>query len=264
MSQILNRTRALFSSNILGNNELKERADVPRIMFENDYQGGSSFEILSGNTKALEKNWKLSRSVMRSFSSDIKGYAYLVDNGKLLLPKDGKSVVLYQPFVLFQANIASGACLSIEFTIQDLSNRTKRFFLSTSIKQIKTTPLHVSMPLNLPKSSGWTNICVDLQSLITKFYSGASYKSLSGITLHGSLGLSKIITLKTRPADPDSIPKILELPAHIPIITLIIDSECLSDTKHKSEPALVKPSSPVSTAFGRSLPKVYRVWVLIF
>ena len=242
-------------------------------MFENAYQGGPLFEILSGHSRELGKNWKMSRSVTRSYTADIKGYSYITQNGKLSIPIDNSAMILLHHYVLFQAHITSGANLSVEFATQDLFNHTKRFFFSTSIKEVKITPLHVTLPLSLPKTTGWVNLCFDVQSLITKYFSGTGFKAIVGISLHGSLKIRKIVTLQDRPMvtgeeDVNSlylykqlnpIPKLLDLPAHIPIVTVPIGYATIPKNEPLQKSVETKPISPIITAFGRSLPKVCRI-----
>ncbi|KAJ3370414.1 hypothetical protein HDU91_006268 [Kappamyces sp. JEL0680] len=254
-------------------------------MFDHDYQGGPYFEVLSSQTSP--KNWKLSRgSVKKLYSPEIKSYCFHSDNGKLCLGSEKLHPFLIQPFLLLQMQISHQGSVSLEFSVSDMSNQNRRFFISTSIREIKVTALHASLPFpslakpvaetTLPAglrpfqkpspAQEWHNLCFDLPHLLASNFKGCTFKSLGSISVHGTFKLRKICTLKSRPSTRQDemnpalafkqltpLPRILELPSHIHQTTIVVGMDKIENTRilAKPLPPAARPSQP-NVAFGRT------------
>ncbi len=87
--------------------------------------------------------------------------------GKATLPKEDKNQVeLFQPVLLFQISLPSRGNITIEFSMLDTKNNHRRFFLSTSIRDIKVTALHASLPFPNIESTNWVNLAIDLAGFV--------------------------------------------------------------------------------------------------
>ena len=120
-------------------------------------------------------------------------------------------------------------------SILDGGGSRRRVQLSSSLREISTSPLNAraplagmitgqvgrilqaevsvvtlthsptpSLPLSLPHSptpSQWVNLCVDVGSLVSGLFKGQRFKSLEAISVGGSCMLRRIFTLRGPPPD---------------------------------------------------------------
>ena len=137
-----------------------------------------------------------------------------------------------------QIFIPLGQSFSIEICVTDLSQNHRRFFLSSSHKEVKVTALHVNLPLNCLKRGQWLNLSFDLPSLVSENFNDQVFRSIDSITICGTFRLRKVFTLKKRPPDTsgddyigyefkneemDVIPKAVQFPIGVEHLTQVIN-----------------------------------------
>lgn len=101
---------------------------------------------------------------------------------------------------MLQVYVPVGQPLSVELRITDLNQNSRRFFLSSGIKEANITALHSSIPLTV-KRGIWNNLCFDMGNMVSQAFPGFAFASLNAITLSGTLKLRKVFTTKSRPPD---------------------------------------------------------------
>ncbi|XP_013404893.1 uncharacterized protein C3orf67 homolog [Lingula anatina] len=177
-------------------------------MFKNEFQGGPFFEVFSAQGKDPVANWKLSggSGIRKVYDKEVKSYIYSLEGSgattKMHIPKDSKqSLTLVQRFLVFQVWVPKGGDFSIEVGITDLSNSKRRLHLSTSSKEANPNPLHSKIPLSVIKRGIWTNLCLDMVSLVGETWRGQTYKAIESITLSANCRVRRIFTMKVQPAD---------------------------------------------------------------
>ncbi|KAJ3210901.1 hypothetical protein HDU67_004920 [Dinochytrium kinnereticum] len=196
------------------------------------FQGGPYFEVLS-TSPSSPQNWKISSKlhVKQSYEKDVKGYCLTCE----------KSV-------------------SIELCLSDLNHNKRRFFLTTASKTIKQTALHVSLPMHILKRGIWTNLCIDLQFLISETFRGQTFRTLDFIALCGTFRLRKVFTLKNRPCSYDEydndlqvtcfedLPKTLQFGSGVDYATQLLSPDRLKwIAMQENNPKRVLNDSPVNS-----------------
>ncbi|ORX73503.1 hypothetical protein BCR32DRAFT_249899 [Anaeromyces robustus] len=209
-------------------------------MFKNQFQGNSYFELFSAQGSSPLLNWKINghkSNIEKIYNKDVKGFSYnLKNNGNISLPKDNKqSCHLIHPFLIFQIYVPKNSQFSLECGVTDIGNNKGRIVLSTSIKSIKYSALHISLPLTIMKKDVWMNLCIDLENITKngfKDYNRLSFKTLNYIKIYSTCKLRRVFTMKYRPPDTtgdddnsdniDSIPKNLQFNHGIQYINQVI------------------------------------------
>jgi len=211
-------------------------------MFKNQFQGNSFFELFSAQGSSPLINWKINgnkSNIEKIYNKDVKGFSYyLKNNGYISLPKENKqSCHLIHSYLVFQIYVPKNSQFTLEFGITDIGNNKGRIVLSTSIKTIKYSAFHISLPLTIMKRDIWMNLCIDLANITEngfKKYNGMSYKTLNYIKIYSTCKLRRVFTMKYRPPDTtgdddfladenmDSIPKNLQFNHGIQFINQII------------------------------------------
>jgi len=211
-------------------------------MFKDQFQGNVFFELFSAQGSSPLINWKINgnkSNIERIYNKDIKGFSYNIkNNGYISLPKENKqSCYLIHSYLVLQIYIPKNNQFSLECGITDIGNNKGRIVLSTSIKTIKYSAFHISLPLTIIKRDVWMNLCIDLDNIAAngfKEYNGLNYKTLNYIKIYSTCKLRRVFTMKYRPPDTtgdddfidnnnmDSIPKNLQFNHGIPFINQII------------------------------------------
>jgi len=75
---------------------------------------------------------------------------------------------------------------AVELAMTDINNSKRRLMLSTSFKDLSSTPLHAKLPLAILKRDMWLNLCLDLRSFINEMFPNQTYKSLEDFTISGN------------------------------------------------------------------------------
>ncbi|KAF6018199.1 C3orf67 [Bugula neritina] len=217
-------------------------------MFRNDYQGGNFFEIFSAQGKDPTSQWKLqgSAGIRKKFEKEVKGYVYTLEGAvattKMVIPKDIKhSLSLVQRYLIFQINVPKGGEFSIEIGVTDTGNNKRRLNLSTSVKEISTTPLHAKLPLTVLRKSMWLNCCCDMVSIVGETWPGQTYSKIDSLSISANCSLRRVMTMRLQPPDTtdddsiygtsesvtspgvDQIPRQCQLPLDLHHLTQIIN-----------------------------------------
>ncbi|ORX60168.1 hypothetical protein BCR36DRAFT_408527 [Piromyces finnis] len=261
-------------------------------MYKNQFQGNSFFELFSAQGSSPLINWKINGSktnIEKIYNKDVKGFSYnLKNNAYISLPKENKqSCHLIHPFLVLQVYIPSNCQFTLECGITNVGCDKGRIVLSTSIKSIKYSSPHISLPLTIMKRDVWMNLCVDLENITRcgfKEFNGLSFKTLNYIKIYSTCKLRRVFTMKYRPPDTtgddyiditeptDSIPKNLQFNHGIESINQIISFDKIinylnvkeiNDTsvyqgskslsKKQSQKVNSKDTGQTTIAFGRKI-----------
>ena len=76
---------------------------------------------------------------------------------------------------------------AVELMMTDISNNKRRVVMSSSIREVSSTPLHAKLPLSMAKRETWLNLGFDLLSLVSDVFPSQTYKSLEAFTLSGDI-----------------------------------------------------------------------------
>ena len=136
--------------------------------------------------------------------------------------------------------------MAIELCVSDLSRNHRRFFMSTSHKELKQTALHVNLPLAGIIQGCWITLCIDLASLVSDNFRDQTFKALDTISLSGTFRLRKVFTLKNRPFDTtgedangsqisNHLPKALQFPVGVTSVTQVINVDRLLDASRREK-----------------------------
>ncbi|OUM60248.1 hypothetical protein PIROE2DRAFT_14023, partial [Piromyces sp. E2] len=111
-------------------------------------------ELTKGSSPLI--NWKINGSksnIEKIYNKDVKGFSYnLKNNAYISLPKENRqSCYLIHPFLVLQIYVPSESQFTLECGITDIGCNKERIVLSTSIKSIKYSSFHISLPLTVMK-----------------------------------------------------------------------------------------------------------------
>ena len=111
----------------------------------------------------------------------MRGNVYIVGGlpgYKLQLPRDErKALALEQPVLALQVKLPSGQPFSFEVSFTDAGGTRRRLVFSKAFSEVKETPLHCQLPLSSIPENTWTNLALDLPSLVRSHFRGVSFKS---------------------------------------------------------------------------------------
>ena len=192
------------------------------------------------NAREPLKEWKVTDQCVyeKKYEKEVKGFILNVKGStgscQIQLPKDSKqNLFLIQPFFVSQICIPRLSDFFLELTVRDVRGTRRRLFFSGNQKDISSTALHARLPLADIKPHTWTNLCIDLPSIISHCWSVSSYHSIATITFAGTFKLRKIFTVK-HPPPPVSemsveddycyqhLPKACDFPAEVDHINQLI------------------------------------------
>ncbi|ORZ30024.1 hypothetical protein BCR44DRAFT_122469, partial [Catenaria anguillulae PL171] len=150
---------------------------------------------------------QLMHHTRRVYDRSLLGFCYVVDSLSVSLCYKASNPCVTHPWLAVQIFVPHECKkLSIELGMSDVmkSNQTKifskrRFFLSTAIKEVKSTPLHASLPLEsiLPREE-WTTLLFDLNAIVSSAYRNCLFRSLEAISIQGDkIKLRNIYTLRS-------------------------------------------------------------------
>ncbi|XP_014676169.1 PREDICTED: uncharacterized protein C3orf67 homolog [Priapulus caudatus] len=220
-------------------------------MYKHEYQGGSHVEVFSAQGKDPVLKWKLTggAGIRKIYDRDTKGYVYSLEGTstttRMQCPKDAKqTLMLMQRYLVMQMFIPLGQDFSVEIGTCDLSNVKRRILLSTTLRDIQSTPLHARLPLTIVRRAVWINLAIDMNSVVGDVLKRQSCKHIENLTVCANCKLRRIYTMKSQPLDTtlansvtstyginegevDTIHKNYNLPADIPQCTQVLTIERL-------------------------------------
>ena len=121
---------------------------------------------------------------------------------------------LIHPYLVIQVYAPQQQALTLDLGVTDSSKTRRKLLLTTAAKEFKSNPLHATIPLLSSTISStqdgiftfntWTNVIVDMPSLVSASFRNQTFRSLESVTLTGSgCKVRKIFTLRTSPAVTD-------------------------------------------------------------
>jgi hypothetical protein len=221
-------------------------------MFQKVFQGGPHVEVFVASGRDSGAHGKFhgpASSINKEFSKPVKSYVYHFEGDstvtKLQLPKmDKQTLALVQPYCVFQLNIPSGANVAIDLCVSDVSSNRRRILLSTSQRDVASSPLHAKVPLSdLPRDQ-WINMCVNMHSLVAGLFKTQGLKSLDSIVIGGTFQLRRIFTVKAQPPGSrvpsgdfpvDHIPKCCTLNGAETVVISHLSITALNSTSARSQ-----------------------------
>ena len=93
--------------------------------------------------------------------------------------------ILICRFLVLQVYVPLSKDFAVELVMTDINNSKRRLMLSTSFKDLSSTPLHAKLPLNILRRDMWLNLCFDLRSFINEMFPNQTFKSLEEFTIGG-------------------------------------------------------------------------------
>mmetsp|Transcript_8258 Transcript_8258/g.16119 ORF Transcript_8258/g.16119 Transcript_8258/m.16119 type:complete len:681 (+) Transcript_8258:58-2100(+) len=177
-------------------------------MFERQYQGGSSVEILSASGRDPLDKWKVSskKQVRKIFEKGVRGFVFECGgstSAKMNLPRSERETLgLVQPFMVIQLYLEATPLkpFSLGVSMRDNSKSKRRVILSTNFKDISITPLHVQLPLGLIKRGVWVNFVLDLKSIMEAAFK-SRFHSLDSVEIRSYCKVRRVFTMKAPLAD---------------------------------------------------------------
>eukprot|EP00392_Amoebophrya_sp_AT5.2_P000738 g739.t1 len=197
-------------------------------MFDQAYQGGPSFEVLTTQGSNPTAAWRVAPTVQRIYDKNIRGYIYQISSTtsgssstgpSLQLPKDAnRSLQLVQPLLCFQLCLCEDGqrdrTFALELGVTDTTKTRRRIAFSHAVKEKSVNPLHARFPVvgcteAVPRGR-WVNLCLDLPSVLRNAWGpSVQFKSLDLVSISQECKVRKIFTLRTVGAP---IPKGLDFP----------------------------------------------------
>jgi len=175
-------------------------------MFERRFQGGTSVEILSSSGRDPLESWRISskKHVKKIYAKDVRGFIFECggySQGKMVLPgSERESLGLIQPFLVLQVQLSNFNPFSLAISMRGASKTKHRVILSTNFKDISITPLHVQLPLTIVKRGIWLNLCLDLESIMTRTFK-TNFRCLDSIEIRSYCQIRRIFTMRSPPHD---------------------------------------------------------------
>ena len=88
-------------------------------------------------------------------------------------------------FLIIQVFIPLSKDFAVELMMTNINNSKRRVVLSSSSKDLASTPLHAKLPLSIIKRDIWLNLCLDMRSLTNDMFSNQTFKALEEFTVSG-------------------------------------------------------------------------------
>lgn len=147
-----------------------------------------------------------STNVHKQYDKDIKSYVYVLEGEptttKIQFPKEDKhGLFLTQKYLVFQLFLPVGRPFSFEVAVTDHAQNKHRIFFSSNLRDISVTPLHAKFPLAILNLGSWLNMCLDLESLVSKTFNGPKFRAIESFTVTANCRLKKVFTLRSPPTD---------------------------------------------------------------
>ena len=191
-------------------------------MIPNFNTNGPCFELFNAQIDII-KYWKLKGKISKEFDSPSKSYVYILHFGgvsSLSTPIDERrSLQINNSCLLFQFILYNTKSFSIEICVRDKSDTKRRFNITSSVKEVDSKPLYIKIPfINYPLNI-WTNLLIDLSSLIQSYFKIQTFKTLESIHITGNLKIRKIFSLRTK---DDPVLKSVEMGKVTPLVNFLL------------------------------------------
>jgi hypothetical protein len=111
-------------------------------------------------------------------------------------PNEKDSINIFNNILIFQFLILNQKSFAIEIKISDNTDSKFRFNFSTSYKVIEIHEFHVLIPLNILMPNIWTNLYIDIGSLLSQRFKNQTIKCIDYISINGCCKVRKIFAIK--------------------------------------------------------------------
>ena len=190
-------------------------------MIPNFNNNGPCFELFSSAADII-KYWKIKGKYSKEFEPHTKSNVYYLHFGgvsNISTPIDEKhSLQINNSCLLFQFILLNVKSFSIEICVRDKTDTKRRFNLTTSIKEVESKSLYIKIPVIDYPMYIWTNLIVDLNSLLHFYFKTQTFKSIDSIHITGNLKIRKIFSLRTK---DEPIIKAVDMGKSIPLVNLL-------------------------------------------
>ena len=172
------------------------------------FQNGPCIEIYSTSKflyiilnldETLIKKWKLFGKNEKGYETNSKSYFHhlINTNSKMQCPPNEKdSINIFNNILIFQFLILNQKSFSIEVRVTDNIDSKFRFNFSTSYKGIEIHEFHILIPLNNLIPNFWTNLYIDIGSLLSQRFKNQTIKCIDYISINGCCKIRKIFAIK--------------------------------------------------------------------
>ena len=190
-------------------------------MIPNFNNNGPCFELFSSAADII-KYWKIKGKYSKEFEPHTKSNVYYLHFGgvsNISTPIDEKhSLQINNSCLLFQFILLNVKSFSIEICVRDKTDTKRRFNLTTSVKEVESKSLYIKIPVIDYPMYIWTNLIVDLNSLLHFYFKTQTFKSIDSIHITGNLKIRKIFSLRTK---DEPIIKAVDMGKSIPLVNLL-------------------------------------------
>ena len=190
-------------------------------MIPNFNNNGPCFELFSSAADII-KYWKIKGKYSKEFEPHTKSNVYYLHFGgvsNISTPIDEKhSLQINNSCLLFQFILLNVKSFSIEICVRDKTDTKRRFNLTTSVKEVESKSLYIKIPFIDYPMYIWTNLIVDLNSLIQQYFKTQTFKTIDSIHITGNLKIRKIFSLRTK---DEPILKTIDMGKSVPSVNLL-------------------------------------------
>ena len=185
------------------------------------FDNNPCFELFSAATEVI-KYWKLKGKFSKEFEPHSKSNIYYLNFGSvssLTTPIDEKhSLQIKNSCLLFQFMLYNIKSFSIEICVRDKTDTKRRFNLTSSVKEIESKNLYIKIPFNNYPMNIWTNLLIDLSSLIQHYLKTQTFKNIDSIHISGNLKIRKIFSLRSK---DEPVLRSLDMGKSTPLVNLL-------------------------------------------
>ena len=190
-------------------------------MIPNFNNNGPCFELFSSAAEII-KYWKFRGKYSKEFEPHSKSNIYYLHFGgvsNMSTPIDEKhSLQINNSCLLFQFMLFNTKSFSIEICVRDKTDTKRRFNLTSSVKEVESKSLYIKIPFIDYPMYIWTNLIVDLNSLIQQYFKMQTFKTIDSIHITGNLKIRKIFSLRTK---DEPILKTIDMGKSVPSVNLL-------------------------------------------
>ena len=190
-------------------------------MIPNFNNNGPCFELFSAATEII-KYWKLRGKYSKEFEPHSKSniyYLHFAGVSNMSTPIDEKhSLQINNSCLLFQFMLFNIKSFSIEICVRDKTDSKRRFNLTSSVKEVESSTLYIKIPFIDYPMYIWTNLIVDLNSLLQHYFKTQTFKTIDSIRITGNLKIRKIFSLRTK---DEPIIKSIDMGKSVPSVNLL-------------------------------------------
>ena len=190
-------------------------------MIPNFNNNGPCFELFSAAADVI-KYWKIRGKYSKEFEPHSKSNIYYLHFGgvsNMSTPINEKhSLQINNSCLLFQFILFNFKSFSIEICVRDKTDTKRRFNLTSSVKEVESKSLYIKIPFIDYPMYIWTNLIVDLNSLIQHYFKTQTFKTIDSIHITGNLKIRKIFSLRTK---DEPIIRSIDMGKSLPSVNLL-------------------------------------------